>query len=190
MAAEVCFRWAICACVCLLSAACVAEGQPAVPFVRSFGFAPDLVEVEQQGDYDLIRYSGAHPDASLERIGAPSLPVFEWHIVLPPDCFIDTVAVSILDTQSLAGEYLPIPIQDPDSEEFTLPDPQYYDSESPFPRVPVLRVVDSYMKGIHVAAIQAWPLQFTGATGTLSVLTEVRLTKPEGALVRRVSVIR
>ncbi len=109
--------------------------------------------------------------------GLPSLPYTAQTFLLPPDIAIDTIIIEAATWDTLPGKYYLYPAQSGSMEDttFTLPDPEVYTSEEPFPAQPVVVTRQGSAMGYSVASLSGTPVRYIPADSLLMVLTSVNL---------------
>lgn len=178
----------------MLAAACLTLGLPAraagdVVTVNTRGQAYevkyhvkvpiDAVTFGSQMGFDTVTLEGA---GYLKQPGLPRLPARTVWIAVPSGMKVTGVREIAAKTAVLPGTYNILPAQLPRAitgtplvRPIAEPDPDVYASPSPYPARRVSFVRQSDLAGQNLAAILVCPIQYSPASGTLTVATEIEV---------------
>ncbi len=107
---------------------------------------------------------------STEEIGNPELPVRIESYVLPIDAKVAGITLNSINRQKLSGEYYIFPAQPPrildwsDPPEFVEPNPQIYNSTTPYPGKSFEIISDGYGHGYHIVTVKIYPVEYIPKT--------------------------
>jgi hypothetical protein len=163
----------------------------AIPLLAVFAFAGtiDLTVTFSRGDLSLTEQDGftvvALNDAvSTMEPGAPSLPVKNLNVLIPPTAEITDVEI-VESTPVVIGEsYRVYPAQParpltpdprPLTPAFVLPDPAVYSRDSDFPGKLTETVASGSKSGYRIAGVMVYPVQYNPVTGRLVLYTRLTL---------------
>ncbi len=129
--------------------------------------------------YDTVALEGA---GHIKAAGYPRLPSRTVWIAIPEGMQVTGLREERCVTRSLPGTYSIGPAQppiaitgDPVERHVALPDPAVYTSSAPYPasRAEFLRQAD--LAGQNLAAVRICPLQYSPATGEITLATEMEV---------------
>ncbi|MCD4700414.1 MAG: hypothetical protein K8S24_01015, partial [Candidatus Aegiribacteria sp.] len=151
---------------------------------------------EEAGIYTRITGTGM---ALLGAEGEPSLPEFTARIALPTGCSATRIEVVDAGYAPVRGRFTVMPAAAPvplsvEQEIYPVePDPDIYDSSTPYPERPVSFEGSSVIMGIPLAYVRVCPVRWNPASKTVEILTDLTLnvtyeTSPEASTVSRRSI--
>ena len=137
----------------------------------------DTVEVEGITYHAVSVTNFRLPISGEYSAGLPSVPFTAQTFLLPPDIAIDTILITSASWDTLPGRYYLYPAQSGSMEDttFTLPNPEVYGSEEPFPSQPVTVTRQGTAMGYSVASLSGTPVRYIPRDSLLMVLTSVTL---------------
>ena len=115
-------------------------------------------------------------------VGAPQLPVKILRFVIPIDKKVSNVIVNSTSIQQLSGTYNIYPVQTPQKINITAlppfdnPNPQIYNSTTPYPDNLIEILDDEYPMGYHVVSLIFYPLKYIPASKILKLYTNINFT--------------
>jgi len=104
--------------------------------------------------------------SSISEPGHPKLPVKIETYVVPYDAEVTGISINSLQKEKMDGKYYVYPAQPPrpldwsEPPEFVEPDPEIYNSTSPYPGKRVEIVSDGYSHGYHVVTVATYPVEY------------------------------
>ncbi|MFH1940709.1 MAG: C25 family cysteine peptidase [bacterium] len=154
-----------------------------------FSFDRAQITMVKVSGYDVVGFEGCEFS---RRAGAPTVPVRVVQIALPRGKTIAGVSVKNVRSETLDGRYDLYPAQPPQifsdaKQRFTPPDPDIYDSLTPFPREMVQTSGGGSFSGQSMGALLLYPIQYFPAEKRLSFASEieVEITYQEDGMERR-----
>ena len=156
-----------------------ASAQPTTSATVTMQFTASDFTFDTVQGYDRVTFSGGD---QLTTISEPMLPVETVRVALPTGITATTVHINRITTQALPGTYLILPAQPPQTlntpspQTLTTPDPAVYNSLTPYPSSAVVLTGEADLAGQPLAELTIAPLQYTGATHTLTLLTSISFT--------------
>ena len=145
---------------------------------QTFTFSPGEVEFTRVDGYDLASLRGY---VSTSAPGEPIIPQAIFTFVIPPNATVTNVEVVDSEQTELPGTYNLYPAQTPrplstkSEPAFAVQNPAVYGSSAPYPG----RLVDfgytGTKTGYRLCGVNAYPLQYTPATGKVTVYTSLSL---------------
>ena len=118
----------------------------------------------RNGEYDEILIT--NENSFTEEIGNPQLPVKIVSYVLPYNSTVTGITVNSVSSQKLSGTYIIIPLQPTrylDGSEpppFVEPNPEVYNSNTPYPNKKVEIISDGYTLGYHIVTVAIHPIEY------------------------------
>ncbi len=154
---------------------------------------PSAINFDAAGVYTRITGTGM---GLMGAEGEPSLPEFTARIALPTGCAATGMEVVSAVYTPVRGRFTVMPAAAPvplsvEQEIYPVePNPEIYDSSTPYPQRPVSFEGSSVVMGIPVAYLRVFPVRWNPASGTVEVLANLTLkltyeTSPEASTVSR-----
>lgn len=149
-------------------------------FVQTMSFNLESFALRTNNGYDFL----SSPDGVyLDDLGSPMLPCRFVRLAVPSGFKATEIHIEVMSSTRLPGEYRIFPAQPPqrigiDStpDRFVDPNPLVYESNAPFPVSNAILMPSCDLAGQSMAVIQVCPFVYVPSTGTLELLTSVRLT--------------
>ncbi len=143
-------------------------------------FPQGRLEFSSQKGYDLVSFPGCE---FTSKVGEPKLPVKQLSFVLPPYQRVKGVVVKSKHQVELKGEFNIFPVQQPipvgsqtQSQEFTPPKPEVYNSHKLYPPKAVRITSDGYSFGYHLVSVEVYPLQYIPGEKKLFLNEEINFS--------------
>ncbi len=156
-------------------------------FTVNIPFSASDVSIDQMGNYTAVTIPGT---PSLNRIGAPSLPVINTPIALPAGMQATGIEVINASYEPLRGRFtvlpatqpVPLSLMDETVISLPVPDQRIYSSSETFPSNAARFEESSMLIGFPVAYVSVHPVRWNPASGTIEILSdlELRVTTEEG----------
>jgi hypothetical protein len=137
----------------------------------------------EENGYTIVR----HPDcAYFGDVGAPQLLATSYNFIIPVDKTVLSIDITKTDSERFDGEFDIFPIQEDDyyltccsddTLEWVEPDTKYYESEDPYPEVPVELAYTGLFDGAnHIATITVYPIFYVASEKALYYYSLIELT--------------
>jgi len=150
------------------------------PIEYSVSFDSAELSFDKVNDYDMIRMKG---HSYLNVPGAPMLPSYRLRIAIPDGIKVESVNMTDVKYEEIAGEYNIFPSQKPvevgtdlTDYQFLDPDEQIYKSDSQYPVNQVRFIRQSDLAGQSYAEIDISPLSYIPLDKKVKMMTEVKLS--------------
>jgi len=143
---------------------------------KTFDFSEREISFKRENNYDAVLIRRCFPSAE---IGKPQLPIKPVNFLIPSDAKVENITVSSQSIE-LSGEYNIIPAQIPKiigaDWQWTEPNPEIYNSATPYPERVAELVNEGYFSGRKIASILIYPLQYIPREKKLILNTEIIVT--------------
>ncbi len=125
--------------------------------------------------YDILSVAGYCQTPEVAESGEPQIPNKVLNYILPPGMEIGGIEITSMEWDTLSGTFYLYPVQNESMEDtvFVLPDGEIYQSEEPWPALPVEVVSQSGMMGAGVASIRLTPLRYIPSDSLLLSLERI-----------------
>jgi hypothetical protein len=160
-----------------------ADQRPSEPsYAQDFTltYSSTALAFSRLGPYDIVEMTSS---VLSNELGCPRVPVQEVRIALPPGIGAESVIVTGVDLEPLAGTYSLMPSQParpllpyPVSDARGAPDLAPLSSADPYPRQTVVLCGQTDLAGQGIAILQVYPLHYAPATGALTLRATIRFT--------------
>ncbi|MCK4662735.1 MAG: hypothetical protein KAT68_07715, partial [Bacteroidales bacterium] len=145
----------------------------------SVSFDQNQVIFTTQDEYDRIDYPNSFKTL---QIGAPELPVFHYHYVIPIDAELTNIIVNDSTQTQLTGTYYVYPAQPPiildgrEQEPFVEPDSLIYNSSEPYPGKLVEIDREYSILGYKVVSLIFYPFEYIPNQQLINLYTNINFT--------------
>jgi hypothetical protein len=146
---------------------------------QTISYSPASLQLGTDKGYTTVDMSGF---PHVEKLGAPSLPVMAYQVVIPPTAEVTGFEIADLREEPVSGIYYVMPVQYPqawmeNSKQFPFvePNPAYYSDNAAYPS-PAAQFVDVGTKsGYRLASFLVYPVRYNPVTRVLSVVTKLTI---------------
>ncbi len=146
---------------------------------RAVTINPDELNTRSHLGYDVIELADGF---LLFDPGEPALPGKTFTFVVPAGARISGITVTPLATETIAGRFNIIPVQEPlpisagQTLHFVPPDPSIYQSDQPFPARPLIHHFAGNAGGFRLAGIAVCPFTYHPYSGRLLFHHRLQIT--------------
>jgi|GEM_PF-5079350 hypothetical protein len=153
---------------------CFIEVSFSAPKFEQANAGYERIVINESGTGEPLSYWDGEP-------GTPRLPI--WPVKLLPPNRREIVGVRVIPTELTLVEgthkiecvQKPMPTDEPENPELTLPDPEIYTSDEPFPSYQAGNVMVQRMKGYDIFFVNLCPIQYMPASGAVSYYGKMRV---------------
>ncbi len=164
--------------IMLISMLCLIISTTEAQYSGQVDYSASQLLFNQSDGYDIVKLQGCYDETDA---GKPLLPVRNLHIALPSDKQVSSIEIVQIVQEEVTGTYNIYPTQAPvvpglSEGGFTEPDPEVYALEVFYPSNQMNNHGANSMKGVKIASINFYPLQFNPSTGKLKLTTHIEFT--------------
>ncbi|MCK4547283.1 MAG: hypothetical protein KAW17_07555 [Candidatus Eisenbacteria sp.] len=141
-------------------------------------FDPSQVSIESREGFDVFRVEGCRFDLDA---GNPMVPVRTIHFSIPAGMRAAEIEVLSLHQAPIPGDFYlepaqpPVRLSDETVPAFIDPNPEVYESSSPYPGVAAELVTNGNMGGYAVVGVRVFPLEYHPTTGEVLLNEEMEI---------------